>query len=234
MNIIDKKIICGSSFSTIIFNNKSKLLKTISFVNPYSYMVMKENVNLVDDIDYFFVDGSLLCRFHSFFFSKVKRASFDFSSMADSFFSSCIDNNFRVAIVGAQEDENTKAVYNIKLRYPKLNIIYNRDGYINSRKDEISNLNDILIDVLIVGMGCPHQEFFLSDLKKTKTNIKIAITCGGFISQTALKSDYYHPLIKITGARWLQRMIMHKHVRNRVLYDYPKFLFHYFRENIIR
>ena len=76
-------------------------------------------------------------------------------------------------------------------------------------------------------MGTPYQERFSVSLKKLLTSPATIITCGGFLTQTSIKADYYHPLIKKLGLRWLQRMVMHKHVRDRVLKKYPKFIFYY-------
>ncbi len=75
-------------------------------------------------------------------------------------------------------------------------------------------------------MGTPLQEEFLIRIKKA-INIKILITCGGFLTQTSMFGDYYHPIIKKLGLRWLQRAILHKHVRDRLIKVYPEFLLSY-------
>lgn len=83
-------------------------------------------------------------------------------------------------------------------------------------------------------MGSPYQENFSISLKNSFGNsrLKLIITCGGFLTQTSIKTDYYHPIIKKTGLRWLQRMVMHKHVRDKVFSKYPSFILKYFVERI--
>ena len=76
-------------------------------------------------------------------------------------------------------------------------------------------------------MGTPIQEDFAIYCLQNSKFIKKAVTCGGFITQTAIKGDYYHPLIKKLGLRWLQRAYLHKHVRDRLFRVYPKFIFSY-------
>ena len=87
--------------------------------------------------------------------------------------------------------------------------------------------NRLKPEVVLVGMGTPYQERFSINLKQQLNNPAVIITCGGFLTQTSIKPDYYHPVVKKLGLRWLQRMILHKHVRERVLNKYPKFTVSY-------
>lgn len=56
-----------------------------------------------------------------------------------------------------------------------------------------------MIDILIIGMGSPYQEKFAVKIKKENINIPLTFTCGGFLTQTSIKADYYHPLVKKFG-----------------------------------
>ncbi len=77
-----------------------------------------------------------------------------------------------------------------------------------------------------MAMGAPLQEIAAAKIHE-KNNHKLVITCGGFITQTSIKDDYYHPMSKKLGLRWLQRIVMHKHVRDKVLKKYPSFVIRY-------
>lgn len=234
--VLDKKI-KGRRFFEELLNKDSTTsnFQAISFVNSFSYIKLLENYDLIENIDSFFIDGSLLTIFHNWFnINKVERLSFDFSSIAHDVFEWCQAEHKKVAFVGANSIEIKKAICNIKKLYPDLEIAYYHDGYIN---DDVFNKvqKDILeagTEVLICGMGTPLQEEFLLKFKNIKTSLKLGFTCGGFLTQTSIKPDYYHPFIKKTGLRWLQRMIMHSHVRKRVFVDYPKFLFFYLKKHI--
>jgi exopolysaccharide biosynthesis WecB/TagA/CpsF family protein len=228
--ILDKKIACGSNFKSTI----EKILEqdnctAISFVNPFSYIEVLKERTLVDGIDYFFSDGALLCKMHSIFHQKIERASFDFSSIADYVLSHLETHNISIAMIGALQPEIESAVKNLKILYPNLNVCFYRNGYINNTTDLVSNLNNFKPQVVLLGMGTPYQERMSISLKNELRDTKLIITCGGFLTQTSIKADYYHPWIKKMGLRWLQRMIMHKHVRSRVLKDYPRFVISYLR-----
>ncbi|HCG6789353.1 TPA: WecB/TagA/CpsF family glycosyltransferase [Vibrio parahaemolyticus] len=232
---LDKKITCGSKFNDIISNaiENSKPL-TVSFVNLFSYSEVSKNAGLVNNIDYYFSDGALLCYLHRIFNTKIVRASFDFSSIANDFFNVCINNKLKVAIVGATSEEVNLAVNNLKSLYPHLNVVYFRDGYIKERSTFMKELNDISPDVVILGMGTPHQELMAVTLKDILNKVSIIITCGGFLTQTSIKKDYYHPIVKKLGLRWLQRCYMHKHVRDRVFKEYPIQLLNYCRTHVFK
>ncbi|WP_166111973.1 WecB/TagA/CpsF family glycosyltransferase [Pseudoalteromonas sp. Z9A5] len=225
---LNKKIKSGADFidtQQAAFNaNKSTI---ISFLNPFSYYEVAKEAVLVEEVDYYFSDGSLLCILHNLFLHKITRASFDYSSIAAPFLKIAEAECKRVAVIGATENENILAIKVLEQHYPNLNIVYSRNGYIEDNDIVVNELNALAVEIVLVGMGTPYQERFSINLKQTLLKPAVIITCGGFLTQTSIKADYYHPLIKKMGLRWLQRMAMHKHVRDRVLKAYPKFIFSY-------
>jgi exopolysaccharide biosynthesis WecB/TagA/CpsF family protein len=234
---LDRKIQGREYFLKLLkYSNESSHFHIASFVNPFSYIELLKSPSLIDEVDSFFTDGALLRLFHNRFYStkKVERLSFDFSSIADDVFEWCQYNNKKVALVGAEPSEIIEAVQNIVKLYPDLNIVYSHDGYV--KKNDVcegvqKNIIDSGAEILICGMGTPLQEAFLIDFKNRESSLQLGFTCGGFLTQTSIKPDYYHPLIKKTGLRWLQRVIMHSHVRNRVFKDYPKFVLFYLQKH---
>ncbi|MEI5639578.1 MULTISPECIES: WecB/TagA/CpsF family glycosyltransferase [unclassified Pseudoalteromonas] len=227
-SLLNQKIYSGDDFEAI----KIQALNTnkpvaISFVNPFSYYEVQKRSELITGIDYFFSDGALLCKLHSLFLPKITRASFDYSSIAAPFLQHVCERNYKLAVIGATADENAKAVTVLKNQYPALNIVYSRDGYIDDKKAVIEQIEQLEVDVVLVGMGTPYQEEFCVAAKSHMQSATLFITCGGFLTQTSIKPDYYHPWIKKLGLRWLQRMVKHKHVRDRVIRQYPKFVISY-------
>ncbi|MUL16627.1 WecB/TagA/CpsF family glycosyltransferase [Aliivibrio fischeri] len=202
---------------------------TVSFINPYSYFIIRNRKDLVDKINLYFVDGSLLVLLNNLFFiNKIDRISFDFSSIAGRVFSLANDKGMNVVLVGGSEVELSDCVNYLEERYSQINYKYSRNGFFSSESEMIEYLSGLPrdLDLLICGMGTPLQEDFII-LASKYTKAKVLFTCGGFISQTGSKGDFYHPFIKKTGLRWLQRAIESKHVRKRLLYDYPIFLMKY-------
>ncbi|EPF5080519.1 WecB/TagA/CpsF family glycosyltransferase [Vibrio cholerae] len=209
--------------------------KKVSFVNPFSYSVLCKNSDIINGVDYWFSDGALLTSLINIFARKkiVDRVSFDFSSIADTFFKKAVEKNWRLAIVGAKDDEIAIAVNYITSIYPGLNICYYRDGYFDIYNDDIYHQLELSqADTLLVGMGTPYQEQFIIEAGN-RLNLSLGITCGGFLTQTAMKGDYYHPVVKKLGLRWLQRAILHKHVRKRIFHDYPTFIVKYIFSRLI-
>jgi len=237
MKTLDDKISISLDFSLILSSIKEERQTLVSFVNPFSYNVLIRSPEIIDGIDYFYSDGSLLQRLHNIFHpkSKVDRLSFDYSSIAGEVFEYAQNNSIKIALVGGTSSEILKAKKNIESCFPSLNITYVRSGYFDDQQDKHETFRLIEkseADILIVGMGTPIQDQFIIEAKVSCPNVKLMFTCGGFLTQTSIKTDYYHPLIKKFGLRWLQRMVMHKHVRQRVIKDYPKFLISYLYEHI--
>ncbi|EKF9699381.1 WecB/TagA/CpsF family glycosyltransferase [Vibrio cholerae] len=229
-DLISKKTHSKSDFYKILSKYIDGFGSNITFINPFSYRYFEDNPDKIDDFTNFFIDGSSLVFLHNLFhLNKVDRVSFDYSSIAGDVFKFCTDNDLNVAIIGGSEIEIKNACNNIVSEYPKLKINYRRNGFFNN-KIEVEDIvfNVLKSDFIILGLGTPKQEDFSSYLHSIYPG-KIIFTCGGFITQTAIKNDYYFPIVKKLGLRWLQRAIMHKHVRRRLLYDYPIFFYKYIK-----
>ncbi|TMP36631.1 WecB/TagA/CpsF family glycosyltransferase [Pseudoalteromonas rubra] len=207
-----------------------------TFVNPFSYPVLLEEPSLFRQFDLIFSDGLLHTRLHNAFCdNKIDRVSFDLSSIASDTLARAEANNLKVAFVGGKYEHAQTLPEKLLELFPKLNIAYCRDGYFNSDIEKehcFEQLNLAVPDIVIVGMGTPLQEKFLVQCVEKVSNVKEFYTCGGFLEQTATKGDYYHPLVKKLGLRWLQRAYRHSHVRKRLLQDYPKFVVSYIRRHI--
>ncbi|MDV6253345.1 WecB/TagA/CpsF family glycosyltransferase [Vibrio sp. EA2] len=208
----------------------------ISFVNPFSYK-HASITNCAKDIDFWFSDGALLCHLTNIFRrkDKINRVSFDFSSIAHDVFRYANQESKRVAIIGGTDDEINKAINYISTLYPSVNFVYKRNGYFSESEmlkiaKEISFVNP---DYVVAGLGTPLQEEFIVSVKMLLEKKCILFTCGGFITQTASKGDFYHPLVKKFGVRWLQRAIEQKHVRKRILKDYPIFIVSYMTSSLV-
>jgi N-acetylglucosaminyldiphosphoundecaprenol N-acetyl-beta-D-mannosaminyltransferase len=207
----------------------------ITFVNTFSYYRLLDSGFPINRLDTIFVDGLLQVKLHNFFHKgKISRASFDFSSMADDCFEYARKNRLKIALIGAEPDEIGEAVKNLCEKYNGLRIVYSRDGYLQS-EEEKKELSTILKekepDMVVLGMGTPEQEQCALYLSEQGLSCPI-ITCGGFLTQTAKKPDYYRPLVKKLNLRWLQRALEFKHIRRRLFVDYPKNILRYCVDHI--
>ncbi|MUJ21749.1 WecB/TagA/CpsF family glycosyltransferase [Aliivibrio fischeri] len=227
--MLDNKVRNELHFKSLLKNNNGYETIAISFLNPFSYYKIDSDDRLKKEIDYFYIDGSSLVYMYNIFNTrKVDRVSFDFSSIADDVFNFALLNNLSVCLIGGTANESKKALVNLTAQYSKLNL-FCIDGY--SNHNEILNMVSPF-DIIIFGMGCPLQDNLAVMAKSKYPNNKLIFTCGGFITQTSINTDYYHPIIKKLGLRWLQRFFLHSHVRKRVLVDYPKFFKKYILNKI--
>lgn len=197
-----------------------------SFVNPYSYDVLIKNKSVDFSRITFFSDGILFVKMsNAFRGTKLKRFSFDFTSLANEVFEHASINKLKVAIIGGDELENKLAVSVLKKRFSNLDIAYRNHGYIKGDFDVvIKEMNDLGVEVVIAGLGTPLQEKFLLECSDTMDKLKYGFSCGGFLTQISQNENYFNPLLSRFHLRWLQRFIRHDYVRKRVFFDYPKFI----------
>tara|TARA_Y100000588_G_scaffold188919_1_gene202878 strand:+ start:10960 stop:11661 length:702 start_codon:yes stop_codon:yes gene_type:complete len=208
--------------------------KLVTFVNPYSYYILKES-GLDTNFNRIYADGILLVKLYNLFNSeKVSRYSFDFTSVAPIAFSFFEENNKRVALIGGTNEEVIKAKSVIEKRHPNIDIALISHGFLcdKSRQKLIEDLNELKVEAVIAGLGTPLQEEFLTMVRDKVDSMEISFTCGGFITQISQNENYFHPIMNKLNLRWLQRFCRHSFVRRRILVDYPAFVFKFIFESL--
>ncbi len=229
--LLDSKVSSKEQLNTLLKVNGNKKFTLTTFVNPFSYNVLCAEPSLVQAMDIILSDGSLHKTLHNLFHeNKVDRVSFDFSSIASEVLAQAAERQAKVVLIGAKPGLVDIAKSNFEKMYPGLNVVYTHHGYFENeqhREQVINQADQCKPGIVIVGMGTPYQEHFLVEYSQKAKSACQLFTCGGFIEQSSIKADYYHPLIKKLGLRWLQRAIMHSHVRNRLIRDYPIFVLKY-------
>ncbi|KJF43884.1 WecB/TagA/CpsF family glycosyltransferase [Draconibacterium sediminis] len=219
MDFLVKKIIDTGIADVNSLTQDSGTIYT--FLNPVSYLDARKNRGLYANFDGIFADGSLLTSFIRIIHKKkVKRYSFDMTSVAPILFTYAIEANKSIYLVGSKQEEIEKAQQILTIHYPKLNIIGIRNGYFSSDEEineEIENILKIKPDFVIVGMGAIRQEQFLLNMKN-KGFSGIGFTCGGFLHQTSNNIINFYPRwIDNMNIRFLYRMYKEKHTRIRYL-----------------
>ena len=92
--------------------------------------------------------------------------------------------------------------------------------------DYLKSLDDTFFHIVLAGMGTPLQDEFLLRCKAL-LRFNRAFTCGGFISQTTEKLNYYPSIINRLNLRLPYRLLFEPHVRKRYVTTYPKFFIRY-------
>lgn len=201
----------------------------VTFLNPYSTEIAKNNLKFYAQADHICSDGILpiflnkLCGKN-----KSMRISFDMTSLAPMVFNYLSKDNKTIYFVGTTK-ENIKAFVNlIKKEYPKLRILGYSDGYFdNSRRDKI--IHTIISkqsSTVVIGMGTPIQDEFAYTLIE-KGYVGNIYTCGGFFHQTVRTVEYYPKYVDQLNLRWLYRIYKEKNIFKRILLYYPGFVIRY-------
>ncbi len=210
-----------------------------SFVNPFSMLQLEENPDLANGINYWYVDGISLTKLLKTFFNiKVKRFSFDDTSVSPLVFSFAKKNNLSVAIIGTEQEFVTVAVDRIEKKHG-IKIDYFRNGYFSGEEEVNGVIKQILerkIKIVVCGMGTPHQEKFLIKLQNAGW-LGYGFTCGGYLHQLAKKEKYYPPFFDKYNVRWVYRIYDEPKLLKRYFFKYPlfllKFLLFYIKETFI-
>lgn len=218
-HLLEEKIIKTEDIISSSFLEQKGNVYT--FLNPVSYIDALHQKDIFTRFDGIFADGSfLVAAIRLLYGKKVKRRSFDMTSIAPQLFEYAIENNKSIYIVASKQEQVERAVEIFKELYPNFNIIGYRNGYFNNDEEQDEEAQKIVAlqpDFLIVGMGVIMQEKFL--LKVKDAGYKgIGFTCGGFIHQTASNQiDYYPQWVDKMNLRFLYRFIKEKHTRKRYL-----------------
>ena len=235
IEIIKSKSITELSDSPIVEILERNENALITFLNPYSYLLARNNLELFKSIDYILPDGVMLAYSIRIFLKlHVQRRSFDMTSLAKVVFEHASASKKSLFIIGTEPQLIEKSISSLRGYYPNLNIIGSRHGYFNSEEEKKGVIESIVKaapNILIVGMGTPLQEDFLVKTKEAGWQ-GTGFTCGGFLHQSINNLEYYPVLVDRLELRWLYRMFKEKHLRKRFFASYPKFPFIFIRDFI--
>ncbi|WP_104027626.1 WecB/TagA/CpsF family glycosyltransferase [Vibrio jasicida] len=207
-----------------ILNQDAKL---VSFVNPYSYMLLRNRLEEHSDVDVFYSDALVSCWwFSAFSGKKIPRISFDYGSFAKTFLDKLDGSEHSVYFVGAKDKEIQGTIASFRQKYPSLRIAGFRHGYFDNDEEKYAVIQEIAdsgATFVICGMGTPHQERFGRMIKKINSNVQRIYTCGGFLHQSSGNVQYYPNWVNKYNLRWLYRAVKEDYVLKRLLVQYPQF-----------
>jgi len=210
---------------TTLSSDKSS--KLVTFINPYSYLQARKDIALFSAFDEVNIDGILLVKFLRFFgIVKVKRKSFDMTSLAGSVFSCVEEHRQRIFFIGAKKGVIDKSISVIQQTYLSIDVCGYRDGYFDSEKerdDTLAMIKELNPDIVVCGMGTGKQEAFLFDLRE-KGWKGTGYTCGGFLHQSSSGTLHYYPdWINKYNLRSLYRIYREPKLFKRYTIDYMQF-----------
>lgn len=119
----------------------------------------------------------------------------------------CLNNRRPIFLLGAKEGISSTATETLRTKFPEINIVGNRSGYFSEKEESqmIDEINQLKVEVLIVGMGVPMQELWIYKNKDKFKTVKIVIAGGAiidFISGNVKRAPVW---IQKIGLEWLFR-----------------------------
>lgn len=136
------------------------------------------------------------------------------------------------AFVGAKPEIIQKAVENLKKEVPNLNAVYVQDGYF---KDDDRVLDELTVanpKLVLVALGSPKQEIFISKAKNLLPNA-LFIGLGGSFDVWSGVVERAPEIWQKLGLEWLYRTVKEPKRFKRIFPTLPLFVLKVFKEKFI-
>ena len=121
-------------------------------------------------------------------------------------FAAIENTDLRVFFLGAGPGVTDEARNKMLDRYPNLNIVGVQDGYFKEDGPVIERINELKPDLLLVGLGCPKQEFWISE-NRDKVTASVLMGCGGSFDAMSGKVKRAPDLFIRLNLEWFYRLI---------------------------
>jgi len=142
------------------------------------------------------------------------------------------EEKYNLFILGSSEDINKKAVKELKIKYPNINIVGRHNGYFDDENIIIDLLKELKPQIVMVALGSPKQEKFAAKINKTLPNI-LFIGCGGALDILAGKITRAPKFFQDNHIEWLYRLVLEpKRIKRQKIL--PVYLFKLIIETIKR
>lgn len=142
------------------------------------------------------------------------------------------EKGYKIYLFGAKKEILNKAVFNIKKRLPRINIVGYQDGYfdLESSDEIVDKVNGCKPDLVFVGISTPKRELFIEKHRHGFSNF-LCIPVGGVFDNEAGSAKFAPHLISILGLEWLYRVLQEPNrLLKRYLHTHTKFIWYFIRE----
>lgn len=136
------------------------------------------------------------------------------------------------AFVGAKPEIIQKAVENLKKEVPNLNAVYVQDGYFKDDDRVLDELTATNPKLVLVALGSPKQEIFISKAKKLLPNA-LFIGLGGSFDVWSGVVERAPEIWQKLGLEWLYRTVKEPKRFKRIFPTLPLFVLKVFKEKVI-
>ncbi|MFC9978799.1 WecB/TagA/CpsF family glycosyltransferase [Gordonia sp. NPDC127522] len=115
----------------------------------------------------------------------------------------------RFFFLGGTDDQNSRAVAEVRRRYPRLQIAGRHHGYFKDADAEqiCADVRAADTDVLWIALGKPRQEYWSLQFREKLQGVGWVKTCGGLYAFLAGDVSRAPGWMQASGLEWLYRMI---------------------------
>lgn len=146
------------------------------------------------------------------------------------------DNGLTFYFLGSPPGIAAQAADNLRARYPELQIIGSRHGYLSpaDRDRAAHEINDLRPDLLLLAMGSPTQEIWMRQLKDQLT-VPIIWGAGGVLDYASGAVPRAPAWMCRLGLEWLGRMLIEpRRLAPRYAAGVPLFLIRSLRHALVQ
>ena len=136
-----------------------------------------------------------------------------------------------IAFIGAKPEIIEKAVENLKLEIPNLNVCYVQDGYFKDDERVLEELKNSGARLVLVALGSPKQEFFIKEAVKLLPEA-VMIGIGGSFDVWSGVVKRAPVIYQKLGLEWLYRTLKEPKRFKRIFPTLPLFVIKVFKERI--
>ncbi|HTR81104.1 MAG TPA: WecB/TagA/CpsF family glycosyltransferase [Bacteroidota bacterium] len=140
-----------------------------------------------------------------------------------------------VYLLGGAAAVIKKCVRQVRAAYPRLHIAGFHQGYFRpgDKEEIIRGINEAQPDILLVALGTPLQELWLTSYAY-RLNVKVCLAVGGLFDFLSLSRKRAPQWMRSLGIEWLFRFVQDPSTKwNRVFLEIPMFLFLLFARQIV-
>lgn len=223
-NITYKELLEYSKY--VIITDKKRIFYGYSLMLLPKFNKHPEIFILSNTFDFFLIDGRgfyLLLKL----FGRNPKNHISIPDFAKILLEIANELKLKVFLLGSTEENNKKAIYNIRKDYPSIISVDGYNGYFSDQEetDIVNMINNFNPDILLIGISSPKKEKF-AYTRRENLSAKIILPCGGVIDQLAGKTKREPKIIKKLGLTWFFRFIQEpKRLFNTMVTGFIKIIF---------
>jgi N-acetylglucosaminyldiphosphoundecaprenol N-acetyl-beta-D-mannosaminyltransferase len=178
-------------------------------LNPEGVVIAHENEDfkrIVNQADLVVADGSWLIKASRFLNKGLKERIAGIDLLLD-ILKFCSENHIDVYLLGAKEEVVSKARENLEAMFSGISIVGFHSGYFDYKgeNDIIEEIKRLKPGFLVVGLGMPKQELWMS--RHRDLPVRLAIGVGGSFDVLSGMIPRAPRWMQSIGMEWLYRVI---------------------------